>query len=337
MRLLAANVANLLLARASARRNELSIRLAIGASRGRLIRQLLTEGAVLSVLGVVAGLVFARWGVSFLLAILARADDGNRLITEFDGRVLAFAALTAAVSALLFSLAPAVQASRVDGPRASSIGVTSPKSTSGRLGQSLVVIQVTLSIVLLAGAALFLRTLQNLHAVDAGFASDAVITMPVETLLPRPVGDRPTPAETLAYFSTLGVAWRGMIDQVNAIPGVAAASVATMAPLAGNDRGVLIDIAGSTLTQEDRYIHINHVTEGYFDALRIPLVAGRLFTARDGHWRAARDDPEPDGRASISANELIGHRVSFPGQDVEDAFEVVGVVGDVRTRRAHGR
>jgi len=327
-----ANVANLLLARVSARQNELSVRLAVGASRGRLIRQLLTEGAVLSVCGAVAGLAFAGWGVSFLLAILARADDGRVLETAFDGRVFGFAIAAAIVSALLFSVAPALQALKIDAPRPPSIGATERRLGHGRLGQALVLVQVVLSIALLSGAAMFLRTLQNLQRVDTGFDGRGVIAIPVQTLLPRPTVAKPTKADIVAYLAQLGAAWRRMIDPVNELPGVSAAAVAVMTPFTGNDRGTLITITGAEpSTEEDRYIHVNTVTEGYFETLGIPVVVGRLFTAADraGAPRVTILNRTAADKYFADQNP-IGRRVSFPGQPIGEEYEVIGVVGDVR-------
>jgi predicted permease len=323
-----ANVANLLLARATARQNEMAVRLAIGASRGRLIRQLLTEGVVLVSLGAGAGLLFARWGASFLVAVLAGPTERLVLEPQFDLRVLGFTAGVSVATALLFSLAPALRATRVDAAKPGHAGATS----HNRLGRTLVVVQVTLSVLLLCGAALFLRTLHNLNSVPSGFDRDGVLTMQVEATVPGRTVRPKTPAEFRADHARLGAVWSRFIERVREVPGVSSASVAAMNPLSGWFRGVGIAIHGPVQGPEkDRGISINQVTDGYFETTGIRLLAGRLFTRRDrsGSLGVAILN-ETTARAFFGAETPLGRKVNFPGQYVEDEFEIVGVVADTR-------
>jgi predicted permease len=333
-----ANAANLLLARATARQNEMAVRLAIGASRSRLVRQLITEGAVLVSLGSLLGLLFARWGVSFLVKVLAGPAESLQLKPEFDLRVLGFTGLVAVLTVVLFSLAPALHATRIDAAKPVAPGLLSSRSRV-RLGQALVVIQVTLSVVLLCGAALFLRTLDNLDAVDAGFKRQGVLTVFVESTPPdarRSSFDRvrkATPAESRQEHARLGVMWEDFIDRVAALPGVTSAAAATMSPLTGHDRGVLISVSGRTLAKSDRDIHVNQVTADYFATLGIHLLSGRTFTRGDraGSLRVAILN-ETAARTYFPGENPVGRKVSFPGQRVEDEYEIIGTVGDTRYR-----
>jgi predicted permease len=323
-----ANVANLLLARATARQNEMAVRLAIGASRGRLIRQLLTEGVVLVSLGAGAGLLFARWGASFLVAVLAGPSQRVVLEPHFDLRVLGFTAGVSVATALLFSLAPALRATRVDAAKPGQAGAT----PHNRLGRTLVVAQVTLSVLLLCGAALFLRTLHNLNSVPSGFDRDGVLTMQVEATVPGRTVRPKTPAEFRADHARLGAIWSGFIERVREVPGVSSAAVATMNPLSGWNRGVKIAIHGPVQGPEkDRGISINQVTDGYFETTGIRPLAGRVFTPRDraGSLRVAILN-ETAARAFFGVESPLGRQVNFPGQYVEDEFEIVGVVADTR-------
>jgi putative ABC transport system permease protein len=327
-----ANVANLLLARASARRHELSVRFAIGASRGRVIRQLLTEGAALVSFGCLAGLLFARWGVAFLTGFIAASDTGFVLPTRIDLRMLAFTAAVGVLTTLLFSLAPALHATRFGAARPPSVGATSFAEPRIVLRQGLMMIQVMLAVVLLSGAGLFVRTLYNLQALPSGIEPGGVLTMEVQAAIPRPTIDRPTPAEARTYYGRLGAMWTGFSEQVAVMPGVFAAAVATMSPLTGRDRGVLIAVSGGApLPSEDRSIHVNQVTPGYFDAFRIRLLAGRFFTVRDraNSSRVAILN-ETAARAYFGVGSPIGARVTFPGQRVAEVYEIIGVVGDIR-------
>jgi predicted permease len=324
-----ANVANLLLARATARQTEMAVRLAIGASRGRLIRQLLTEGIVLVTLGAGAGLLFARWGASFLVAMLAGPAERVVLEPHFDLRVLGFTAGVSVATALLFSLAPALRATRVDAAKPGAAGAT---TTHNHLGRTLVVVQVTLSVLLLCGAALFLRTLHNLNSAASGFERDGVVTMKIEATVPGRTVPPKTPAEYRADHARLGAIWSGFIERVREVPGVSSAAVAAMNPLSGWFRGVRIAIHGPVQGPEkDRGVSLNQVTDGYFEATGIRLLAGRLFTPRDrsGSPRVAILN-ETAARAFFGAESPLGRTVNFPGQRVADEFEIVGVVADTR-------
>jgi predicted permease len=325
-----ANVANLLLARATARQNEIAVRLAIGASRGRLIRQLLTEGIVLVLLGAAAGWLFARWGASFLVAVLAGPAQNVIVEPRFDLRVLGFTAGVAIATALLFSLAPALRATHVDAAKPGSDVRLTPRN---RLGGALVVSQVMLSVLLLCGAALFVRTLYNLKAVDFGFDRGGILTMQVEATVPERIITPKAPAEIRADHARLGAIWRGFMERVQQLPGVSSAAIAAgMSPLTGSIRGIKIEIDGSAPGPvKDRGIRINHVTDRYFETTGIRLLAGRLFTPRDqaGSLRVAILN-ETAARAYFGTESPLGRRVSFPGQRVPDPSEIVGVVADAR-------
>jgi putative ABC transport system permease protein len=324
-----ANVANLLLARATARQNEMAVGVASGASRGRVVRRLLTEGVVLVSLGAGAGLLFARWGASFLVAVLAGPTQRVVLEPSFDLRVLGFTAGVSVVTALLFSLAPALRATRVDAAQPGAAGRT---TTRNHLGRTLVVVQVTLSVVLLCGAALFLRTLHNLNRAPSGFDRDGVLTMEVEATVPGRTVKPKTPAEYRADHARLGAIWTGFIERVREVPGVSSASVAAMNPLSGWTRGVSMAIHDPVHGPEKgRGISINQVTDGYFETTGIRLLAGRLFTPRDraGSLRVAILN-ETATREYFGSESPLGRKVNFPGQYVQDEFEIVGVVADSR-------
>ena len=225
-----ANVANLLIARASARRSEMAVRLAIGASRGRLVRQLLTEGAVLVSLGALAGLLFARWGVSFLVGVLREPGSGLVLEPVFDVRVIGFTAAVAALTALLFSLAPAIHATRSDAAKPHATGATRRWRASLSTGRALLVVQVMLSAVLLTGAVLFLRTLQQLQTIDVGFAREHVLTMSVQATLPESGVKPATPVEHRRHHGRLGAMWGSLVDQARTLPGVTSAAAGYSEP-----------------------------------------------------------------------------------------------------------
>ncbi len=213
-----ANVANLLLARAGARRSEIALRLAIGASRSRLIRQLFTEGLLLSAIAAGVGVLFARSGVAALVALFSGIRGRIVLDPRFDGPVVAFISAAALATTLLFSIAPALYTTRAD---AAKPGGNAPAGLAGFrfcAGHLLVVIQIMLSAALLCTAALFLRSLHNLTAQDAGFQRESVLTMQVDATLPRSA-HKPG-AEADAEYGRIGRMWEDLLEPVRAFPQV---------------------------------------------------------------------------------------------------------------------
>lgn len=296
-----ANVANLLLARAAARQREIAIRLAVGAGRGRLIRQLLTESVLLSAIGAAAGILFAYSGSRFLLRLISTGrPEAIVLDLRPDLRVLLFTSLVALVTGILFGLAPAFRATAVRGPSASR----------GRLAHALVITQVSLSLLLLVGAGLFVRTLQNLQNLDTGFRHDGVLLINVD---PRASGYKDV---------RLAAVYRKLLDQLGSLPGVASVSLSINTPLSGGIISFPVQAEG-----QSRTAHFNSISPRYFETLRTPIVAGRDFTVRDD---AAAPKVaivnEEFVRRLIPEGNPLGKRVSLIEHDPEwHDVEIVGV------------
>jgi predicted permease len=335
-----ANVASLLLARSAARQREVAVRRALGAGRGRLIRQLLTESVLLSAVGGAAGLLIAVWGVEALVRI--SPEDLSRLHgIAVNGQVLAFTAALAVATGLVFGLVPALHGSRVDLNRVmreSSRGSTASRPVA-RLRGALVVAEFALALVLLVGAALLVQSFWRLQGVDLGFRSGSVLT--ARLWLPQPndpsSGPYFTHAARVAFY-------RRVVDRIAALPGVSAVGGVTSLPLTSGARGRLsfrIDgrsnDAGDTPTAEAAL-----ATPGYFRALGIDLVAGRVFDDHD-----TTDTPpvivvsESLVRRYFAGDDPIGKRIAPGGRVVAPTapqqappmnwLTIVGVVRDVRT------
>jgi predicted permease len=325
-----ANVANLLLARAGARRGEIALRLAMGASRARLIRQLFTEGLMLSVIAAGVGVLFARWGVAALVALFSGTRGRIVLEPRFDGTVVVFISAAALATTLLFSIAPALYTSHADSARP---GGNFPAGLAGfrfGAGQVLVVIQIMLSTVLLCGAALFLRSLHNLTHLDAGFERDSILTLQVDATLPWSGHKQSSEAEE--EYGRVGRMWEGLLDSLRALPQVEAVSASSMVPLNGRYRGLGMKLSGDLPAAELQHsTSLNEVSSGFFDAFGVALLAGRSFTPGD---RASSPRvailSETAARAAFHDSNPLGRRVTFPGQDVTAEYEVVGIARDVR-------
>jgi predicted permease len=319
-----ANVASLLLARASARAHEMSLRLAIGASRGRLVRQLVTEGLVISSLGAAAGVVVAAWSATALTRMLGSTDQYIVLTGRVDVRALAFAGAVALLTGLLCSLVPALRATRPGQAAVGASGRVADTYARGVTGRALIVIQVTLSLVLLSLAALLTRTLVNLVTTDSGFRRDGVLLMPVRTTLPPPTSD-----EIRAELARVGAMWTNVAEQVRAVPGVRFAATASLTPLDRADRGVsLTIIGGPDVPSGARSIHLNQVTPEFFDTLGIVPLAGRLFDRRDTSASPRVAVLTAAAARQFGGSSPIGRSIRLTARS--EPYEVVGVVPDAK-------
>ena len=265
-----ANLANLMLARASARERELAVRMALGASRRRLIRQLLAESLLLAVAGAGAGLLVARTLSRVLVSFLSTRGDEVLLNLSPDWRVLAFTAMAAMLATVLFGLIPALRATRVapgEAMKAGARGLTADRQRFG-LRRALVVSQVAFSLVLLVGALLFTRSLRNLLTVDLGFRRTGILITGVDlTLLDLPAGRR------------LAVE-RELVDRIRSTPGVDSAAEAIIVPTSGSSTNREVWIDGSDPSQE-KSSWFNWVSPDFFKTMGTPLLAGRDFSDRD--------------------------------------------------------
>jgi len=314
-----ANVANLLLARGAARSRELAVRSALGAGRSRLVLQLLTESALLAVVGAAAGIGVASWSLD---ALLAAAPDAVRQLADVrvSRAVLGFAALLTVTTTLVFGLAPALSASRTDlaeSLKDGSHGTSGPRA--GRLRSALIVGQVALSLVLLVAAGLLLRSFSNLLRVDAGFDPRNVLAARISLSGAAYEDNGPQ-----ARF------WTEAVRRAAALPGVESAGAVNIPPLGGRtDWSYAIDDRMPAAGEPSPDDEFRRATDGYFHALRIPILRGRDFTAAD------------DAKAPLvlAVNDAWVRRF-FPGQDVigkvvrmgsnkGKARNIVGVVADV--------
>ena len=266
-----ANIANLMLARANARRHELSLRRAMGASGPRLARQLLTESLLLAGAGAILGLAFALWGSRLLVGQLTTFRETVFVDLSLDWRALAFTMLVTVGTALLFGLAPALRASRVDpGEAMKDQGRTIAGERHRMLGQPLIVLQVALSLVLLVGAGLFIRTFVTLTHQNFGFDPDRLLILGVDVqrtgVLPE---DRP------ALYARIEAA-------VRRVPGVANAAISMIRPVSGMGWNNMVEVPGGrALAGRDKSVWLNGVSPTWFATYRVPLIAGRGFAESD--------------------------------------------------------
>ena len=314
-----ANVANLLLARGVARRREIAIRAALGAGRGRIVRQLLIESLVVSIAAGAVGVLLSLWGLAAVVA--ASPVDIPRLHdVRIDRGILAFAALLSMATGIAFGIIPAFQVSNSDAGETLK-GTTGGMDPRGaRTRQILVASEVALSLLLLAGAGLLGRTLVNLERVDIGFVAERALAMEVS----MPDTRYPTDAARIAFY-------RRTLDALRALPGVRSAAAGSTLPLMGNDMGIGFRVEGRPVRDEDHTNAAYHaVSPDYFAAMGIRILRGRGFTDRDDdHAPPVLVISETMARTYWPGEDAIGKRVTI-GYHNSGPREVVGIVADVK-------
>ncbi len=310
-----ANVGNLLLSRAAARQAEISLRQALGASRARLVRQLLTESLLLALIGGVAGILLAQWGVSVLVARLAATAP---LDVKPDPSILLFTFGISVLSGILFGVAPALRATSTD-----LTSALKEKSSRGRrrkfnLGSALVVAQVAVSLILLVGAGLFARSLIKLQQEDLGFNRDNVLLGSVDVRL-------------AGYKAAdLSGVYRRLYDRLNSLPSVRSATLASYSPMGGTSINSTVTVRGYTPNKnEDMAVADLLIAPNFSDSLGVPLLMGREFTLQDTVTSARVGIVNQSfARAFFPNQNPIGRRITFEEDSDKDDFEIVGVISD---------
>ncbi len=321
-----ANVGSLLLSRAASRKAEISLRMALGATRRRIVRQLLTESMLLAGVGGLVGVLLAQWGVYVLVGLVARTSP---LDTRPDAQVLAFTAGISIIAGLLFGLVPAVQASRTD------LSATMKEKNRMRTGflrlnlsSVMVVMQVGLSMVLLTGAGLFARSLLKLQSEDVGFDRNNVLLLGID---PRLAGYKTTELATL---------YQQVIERLGTLPTVQNVSIATYAPMSGTSRTSSVKITGYT-AQPDEDLVVQDLLTGpkYAETLGVPLLRGREIELRDtaSSPRVAVVNATFAEKYFKDQNP-IGRTFTFDDETDKGApLEIVGVVGDIKNDDARDK
>ena len=319
----AVNVANLTLVRAASRVKEISIRTALGASRGRIIRRLLTESLLLAFAGGVLGTMFAVWGTSFLVR-LAPENLPRMNQVQIDASVLGWTALVSLITGLIFGLAPAWQSSKLNLNEALRDGGRSATESAGkrRWRNLFVITELALAVMLLTGAGLLIKSLWRLQQVDLGIQPEHVLTMQV-TLR----GQRYQKPEDARDFSSR------LVEQTRSLPGVRAAAVSNSLPPDDTEfsSDFTIEGRGPTSSKDAQIAYFTKVSPDYFKALGIPLRSGRFFTSSD-----LPDAPgvtlinETFQRHFFAGEDPIGKRLNFGNEKEPDWNQIVGVVGDVK-------
>ena len=311
-----ANLANLMLARAAARGREMSVRMALGANRARLVQQLLTESILLALVGGALGVLLAVWGSSALIAM----SGGAQVEARLDSRVLAFTAALSLATAILFGLVPALRGTRVElatALQAQGRGVSNAERGTGKfgLGKMLVVAQVALSVLLLVGTGMLVRSMQRLQTTNIGVARDRLLMLEIDA---QRAGYKD--ARLLTFMRTL-------IARASETPGVASATLSENGIFSGTESGTNVRVEGFTAqTDADSNIAYDDVGPNYFHTIGAHIIEGRDFEARDN-----------ESGAKVAVLNQTAARFFFPhgsalGSHIStdsSTYEIVGVVSDV--------
>jgi len=310
-----ANVASLLLARSSARQREIAVRLAIGATRARLLRQLLVESVLLSMAAAAVALFLSRVIGRVIVSLITTSRTAVLFELTPSWHVFAFTGAVALATAVLFGIAPALQATRTDPAPALKHDARTATSKS-RLLPGLVSAQMALSLVLVIGAVLFVRTLRNLHTIDPGFRADRVLIVALDQNGP------PVPLS--------------LLDQVRQLAGVTSASISTHTPLSGARWSEPALPAGQPLPERDTSLFVA-VSPGFFDTLRLPILGGRAFTEADVRQSVpVAIVNEAYARRYFPNRNPIGQRLSAVVRSEKRELEIVGLAGNANTTSLRG-
>jgi predicted permease len=311
-----ANVANLLLTKSAARQREIAVRLALGAGRGRVARQMLAEGLLLAIAGGSVGVVLSYGLASGLVAMMTNGGRPVALATSPDARILAFALLVSLGSCLLFSLAPVIQATRANVQSA----LAEMRSARWRLGKGLVIAQMAISVLLLIGAGLFSRTLLEMYSQDSGFRAQGLVLF--STNLTR-LGYAPERLEPL---------WEGLRTELQMIPGVEKVTMSSFPPVSGGSGwDARIRVEGYTHGPGDNNVsHGNRVGPNYFQTYGTPLIAGRDFDESDRQNSELVAIVNESFARDYFRGQALGKRIGpdYPGQT--GWFRIIGIVRDMK-------
>ncbi len=321
------NVANLLLARASARNKEVGVRLSIGASRGRLVRQFLTESLLLAFLGGAVGVLVARGGAHLFTAVLAGNRERFDLNTSLDLRVLGFTAAVSLITGIIFGLAPAIRGTRVNLTDSLRDGARTTAS-SGRLNlaKGLVVLQMGLSLLALTGAGLLLRTLWNLQSVDVGYSKEKLLLVGVD-------------GATAGYKGPqLSALWRDLTTRLQSVPGVTGVTFSENGLFSGGESGGRIEVEGFTpQTRQDRGSRFDVIGPAYFSTVGVPMLRGREIGPQDtaAAPRVAVIN-EAFAKKFFAGRDPVGRHITHSFGDHKQTYEIVGVARNLRDHNLKG-